>query len=506
MSMLIGNTVGTKGLGQPDALAATLGEREISVRALDAATNRMTRAITESGVGRGDIVMWWTGPSTMDALAGMLACGRLGAIFAPVSALLSTDEVARIAEYARPSLVVCDGERFDAGGEIAGARAALLDASAGAGPAPAGDANLGRRAALASDAALRDTGVAETDPHILYLTSGSTGTPKGVLVSHRASWLRSWPETGAARPDGVLCTFPLYHYGGWHYVIEAWLHGTAVHLVEKADGPQVAEAIERRRPQAIYCIPAVWERVLAEDGDFSSIVHADTGTSAFASDLIARIRSRLPETKTRVLYGASEAGRMAALEHADIAQRQGSVGRAVGAGAITIADDGEVIFSGPTVMNGYLHMPEATAAAMDGGAYRTGDLGRWDADGFLYITGRKTEAIRTGGEWVSPVEVEAAIGIVPGVSDLAVIGVPDSRWGDVVCLAVVPGEDTPPPTVDDLHERLAGLARHKHPRRVVVVDEIPRTTATGQIVRRAIRDQVMAQLEHETRTDGVVAS
>jgi fatty-acyl-CoA synthase len=163
-------------------------------------------------------------------------------------------------------------------------------------------------------------------------------------------------------------------------------------------------------------------------------------------------------------------------------------------GRITLSADGEVVFSGPTLMNGYLNLPDATATAIDEQGYRTGDLGWTDEDGFLYITGRRSEAIRTGGEWVSPVEVEAAIRNLPGVADLAVIGVPDPQWGEIVCVALVPEAGHVVPSADELRARLIGLARYKQPRLVVEVPDIPRTAATGQIMRKAIQATIVGTL------------
>jgi fatty-acyl-CoA synthase len=478
--LLIGKSlVALSSPGGRAALAATLGAEEITFGELDSAANRFARVLQRHGVAGGDIVMWWTG-AALSSLSGMLACARLGAVFAPLSVLLDAEGAADIASYVRPRLLVCDLERVDAAarlGEITVLGLGELEHAAGM-----------------TDKPIDDVTVSDRDPHILYLTSGSTGRPKGVLVSHRASWLRSAPDGNAPGVDGVLCTFPLYHYGGWHYVIEAWLAGTAVHLVSRADGSEVTMTVERRRPQAIYCIPAVWERVLATDGDLSSLRYADTGTSSFGDSLLDRLGDRLPKARTRVLYGASEAGRMAALEHSELADHRGSVGRSVSHGRITLSADGEVVFSGPTLMNGYLNLPDATATAIDEHGYRTGDLGWTDEDGFLYITGRRSEAIRTGGEWVSPVEVEAAIRNLPGVADLAVIGVPDPQCGEIVCVALVPEAGHVVPSADELRARLIGLARYKQPRLVVEVPDIPRTAATGQIMRKAIQATIVGTL------------
>jgi len=484
--LLIGNIV-RDAAGRPRALAGTLGEDAVSFGDLDAAAERLATGLRAAGVGRGDVVVWWSGPS-LDSLTVMTACARAGAVFAPLSPLLGESEAGDAIAYMRPALLVAAPETVERAAELDGPLAVL-----GA-PAPAGSVDLGALSRAASDIDADAPGLEDTDPHILYLTSGSTGRPKGVLVSHRASWLRSRRGGGSYGDDldGVLCSFPLYHYGGWHYVLEAWLNGTAVHLVRKADGPGLHAALARRRPNAIYCIPAVWERLLAKPGDLTGIRYADTGTSAVGDGLFERIAARLPEARTTVLYGASEAGRMTALRADDLAARPDSVGRPVAPGRVRIAADGEILFSGPTLMNGYLDLPEESAAALEDGWYHTGDLGTQDDEGYVRITGRKREVIRSGGETISPAEVETALGTPPGVAELAVVGLPDPRWGEVVCAAVVLGPEGDPPSVEQLRERLDGLAPHKHPRLVAVVEAIPRTTATGQVMRTPLRDLILA--------------
>jgi len=180
---------------------------------------------------------------------------------------------------------------------------------------------------------------------------------------------------------------------------------------------------------------------------------------------------------------------MAALQDWEIAERPGSVGRAAFPGALWL-DEGEVCFASPAMMDGYYRLGRETAAVLHDGVYRSGDTGELDEDGYLYLTGRTSELIRAGGEPVWPVEVEAALRGLDGVADLAVVGVPDATWGEIVCAAVVPADGVVP-DVERLRSHLDGrLARFKHPRRVAVVPEIPRTPATGQVQRRRLRDQV----------------
>jgi acyl-CoA synthetase (AMP-forming)/AMP-acid ligase II len=145
-------------------------------------------------------------------------------------------------------------------------------------------------------------------------------------------------------------------------------------------------------------------------------------------------------------------------------------------------------------MLGYFERPMLTAAALAGGWYHTGDLGTLDDDGYLYITGRASELIRTGGEYVSPSEVETALAGAPGIAEAAVVGAPDDRWGEIVCAVVRPASGHEPPTLDSLRAYLDGrLAGHKQPRRLVLTTDIPRTSATGQIQRSLIRERLALQ-------------
>jgi acyl-CoA synthetase (AMP-forming)/AMP-acid ligase II len=162
---------------------------------------------------------------------------------------------------------------------------------------------------------------------------------------------------------------------------------------------------------------------------------------------------------------------------------------------IRLSEEGEILYRSPTLMDGYFDRPEETDAALAGGWYHTGDLGVMDDDGYLWITGRAREVIRSGGEYVAPVEVEQALAGLPGARDLAVVGVADPQWGEVVTLAVVVAEGAGTPTVAEVRSRLEGrIASFKHPRRVVAVPAVPRTPATGQVQRTLLRDLVVEQL------------
>lgn len=495
MSLLIGEIVRLAARMTPTAVAATLGGRRITFGELDRQANRTAHALAGLGVRAGDRVAWSTAP-TLRTLDGFLGCARLGAVFVPVNPALSATEAEAVLAYLEPRLLVTDRPDGPAGVPLA---------HVGGGPGAGADLDA-LAAGAAADAPAGAERLADTDPHIIYLTSGSTGQPKGALVSHRASWLRAAPGggtfTAAIRgPGGVLCSFPLYHYGGWHYVLEAWQNRTAVHLVPRADATRLIDVVRAERPAALYCIPAVWERLLDPEhrrADLSSLRHADTGTSAVPVELVERIKRRLPGTTTTILYGSTEAGRMAALPDADLARKPGSVGRPAFPSALWVAAPGagqvgEVRVTGPALMSGYHRLPAETAAALPDGVYRSGDLGHLDEEGYLHLTGRVREVIRTGGESVSPVEVEGALRDLAGVADVAVVGLPDPRWGEVVCAVLVLAPGATRPDVETVRRHVSGrLAGFKQPRRVVVLPAIPRTAATGQVQRSRIRESLQS--------------
>jgi acyl-CoA synthetase (AMP-forming)/AMP-acid ligase II len=191
----------------------------------------------------------------------------------------------------------------------------------------------------------------------------------------------------------------------------------------------------------------------------------------------------------RVFYGSTEAGIVTVLEHADLERKPGSCGVPGSLASIRTDADGQLLVRGPLLFDSYLDDPVATQAALRDGWYATGDLVEVDGEGYVTIVGRAGEVIRTGGEAVAPAEVEAILAGHPQVADVAVVGLPDEQWGEVVCAVVVPSGDGMPPELGDLRELCGGtLASYKHPRRLVVVDQIPRTPATGQVQRRLLVD------------------
>jgi acyl-CoA synthetase (AMP-forming)/AMP-acid ligase II len=358
--------------------------------------------------------------------------------------------------------------------------------------------------ASASTSAPPRVGTSE-DISNIFLTSGSTGVSKGAMVSHRAAWLRAIEhdvESGATGRRGYVVMFGLFHMSGWSSIETSWSCDRPVHLATRAEPHELLGVVERHGASTLYCIPAVWQRIIEEtphgDGghDTSGLVEALTGTSLVTLDLIDAIKARFPGSWTSIAYGSTEIGRGATLLDPDLHSHPGSVGQPPPMVTADLSDDGELWLRGPTMVSGYLDRPHATAEAIDDdGWFHTGDLATRDADGYFTITGRRSESIRSGGEWVAPVEVETAIRTHPAVHEVAVVGLPDDRWGELVCAAIVVRPGATLPSVDELREHVgATLIRAKQPRVVVQVDVLPRTDATGQVRRRRLRDQLIADL------------
>lgn len=469
----------------PNRLAATLGDERRTFGELHRRANRAAHRLAAAGVAHRDRVVWW-GPTDLAALEVCYGVTRAGGALAPVNPAFGEQEAAAALVELDPRLVVAHPTCADM------ARAVATPLGIGV---LATDADWLQGA---SDTAPPRVGDAE-DPCTIFLTSGSTGVSKAAVLSHRASWLRAVArEHGAGAPGfaGEVVMFGYFHMAGWWMTEHAWAVDRPAHLVHRADADELLDAVDRWQASSLYCIPAVWQRILDTRRRAGVMLREVlTGTSRVDPDLVAALRNRFPGAWMSVAYGSTEIGRGAVLVDGDIEARPGSVGLPPPAVDARIDDDGELLLRGPTMFTGYLGRPDATAAAVDpDGWFHTGDLAHADADGYLTITGRRSEGIRSGGEWIAPVEVETAVRTHPAVADVGVVGLPDPQWGEVVCAAIVLRPGAVVPTVAELRAHVSPLlAGFKQPRVVAQIAELPRTDATGQIRRAHLRRQLTAE-------------
>ena len=470
--LLVGEIINAAAARSPGRIAVAHGGRELTFAEVAATADRLAAVLVARGVGRGDRIVWW-GYNSVDAVPLYFATAHMGAVLVPLNPSFGDDEARPLRELADASLVVTDDQHH-------------------------GDAVLADLLAQRAPGSATTGVVEEDDPHIIFFTSGTTGKSKGVVLSHRTEVLRAMLGGMSTWPRGAtICMFPQFHMAGWASTLEAWISSETVVYVDGGDTEQILRATDHYRGHRLYCIPAVWRRVLDLDRsrwDLSCLGQADTGTSATTPALLADIRQAFPWTTTTITYGSTEAGLVTRMWPEDVLRKHGSVGPTVPT-VFARLDDGELAVRSGHLASGYFRNPEATDEAFREGWFYTGELAERDDEGFLYIVGRTKEIIRTGGEWVAPVEVDAILLSHPSILDVAVAGVPDEHWGEVVTAFVVPtpGQTV---TVEDLRRHCEGkLTAYKHPRQVVVVESVPRTATTGQIQRRVLTELALRQMQ-----------
>jgi acyl-CoA synthetase (AMP-forming)/AMP-acid ligase II len=335
---------------------------------------------------------------------------------------------------------------------------------------------------------------------ILY-TSGTTGAPKGVALSH-ANLLANAEAVvaylGLNADDRVLSVLPFYYAYGASVLHTHLMSGACVVLAPNLLFPHlVLEALGRERATGFSGVPSTYalllEHVALGDYNLSSLRYLTQAGGAMSPALTQKLRTALPQPRLFVMYGQTEAtSRISWLPPERLDEKLGSVGIPVQGVSWKIqcedgsdaapGHDGEVWVRGPNVMLGYWNNPEATAAVLRDGWLHTGDIGRLDADGYLFLHGRRNDMIKTGAHRVHPTDVEEVITEMPFIREVAVVGVDDAILGQVIKAFVV-ADDIPPRAEDRIKAHCrARLAPYKIPRHIAFVDALPRT-ASGKVRR-----------------------
>ena len=487
-----------------DAVALVFEGRETRYADLDRHASQIANGLVAMGLRPGARVAW-LGRNRDLYFEYWLGAIRAGMVLVPVNWRLAPPEVAYVLQDCAPALLVADPDFLT-----------RLD------PAPAcptlltegeGDLFADWRDRQSPDDPRADGG---RDDVVLQLyTSGTTGHPKGAMLTNRsllglrgsapADALPAWYRWSAA--DVALVAMPIFHISGSGWGLWSLQHGAKAIIVREFDPHQVLDLLARYRITKLMIVPTALRIVCddprAADTDFSFLETICYGGSAIPLDLL-RQAIAVFGCGFAQMYGMTEtAGTITGLPPQDHDvngnARMGSVGLPLPGVEIRILDTeghelprgdvGEIAIRSSANMAGYYNRPDATAETLDAdGWLRTGDAGRMDADGYVYLADRIKDMIITGGENVYPAEVENALFSHPDVHDVAVIGVPDPKWGEAVKAIIVPVEGRHPDPAALIAWARERIAAYKAPKSVAFADSLPRNPS-GKILRRLLRDQ-----------------
>jgi 2-furoate---CoA ligase len=492
----------------PERTGVVAGPRRLTYREWDARTNRIAHALLASGVRPGDRVATFLSNSEVMA-STHLAAQKLGVMSTPLNIRLSPSELAFCLEDAAPTVVVTDDASADVAAralETADVQPVLLDAGDRALP---GAEDFESLVAAQPDS---PTGVRVefSDPSVMLYTSGTTGKPKGVPRTQHNEFAASAAHVIQARyasGEVTLGAMPMYHTMGLRSLLSMVLVGGTFVELPAFDARRALDLIESEKVTCLYLVPtAFW--ALSQTGELgrrgASVRKLGFAGAPMTSTLTEQLTAELHPDVFINHYGSSEVYTFAIAE--DAAVKPGSAGRAgvfsllrvvgvepdAGHDPLPVGEVGEIVASleSDEAFAGYWNRPDADARGLREGWYHTGDLGEVDADGDLWVIGRVDDMIISGGENVHPVEVEDVLARSADVAEVAVVGLPDEKWGQAVTAFVVPVATEEDPFV--VGERIqawardeAGLSPYKRPKHVVIVREIPKSPV-GKILRRRL--------------------
>jgi acyl-CoA synthetase (AMP-forming)/AMP-acid ligase II len=485
----------------PSRVALAEGPRQVTYKELDDRSSQLARALLAAGAGPGSHI-GYLGRNSASFFEVWLGATKAGSAIAPFNWRSSPAELVELIDDAQPPVVFVSDDLKERLTEVSGrTRSSFLIVA---------DLDLWLSPHRADDPRVPLTG---QETALLTYTSGTTGRPKGVQLSHNAfshSFLCSAlePCLGMDSDDVLLMAMPNFHLTGSWVSLPALYHGARISILPFFEPTSTLRALATERATVICLVPAAMQAIMdhpdAAAADFSALRRILYAGSPISAETLRRALGLFGCGFVQ-FYGATEMWIMSLLrpEQHDLAfpHHLSSCGTPVHFVEMRVVDTsfkdvpdglvGEFLVRSPVMFSGYWNQPSATAAALREGWYRTGDLGRRDADGYYYIVDRAKDMIITGGENVYSVEVERALAAHPEVVAVAVVGAPDPQWGEAVTAFVVltPGSAL---TESDLKAHCRTLiAGYKVPKSVYIEPGLPQT-ASGKIQKSELRRRLAA--------------
>ena len=487
----------------PCALAVVDGDLRLSYAEWYRRVSAVVAGLDAMGLRRGDHLLTAL-QNRWQAATLHWACQLAGVIVTPLNWRATPDDVSFCVSDAEIRAVVYEDVSSAAVAAAEGVRD-LPRVTLGVGGAGAGAGEIGfdeLAGGNAPDAVPRATA---EDWSVMLYTSGTTSRPKGVPRRHRAERAAAIAHVAQnlyARGERTLGVMPLYHTMGVRSLLAMSLVGGAFVCLPRFDVGAALDLVARERVTNLYLVPTLYHDMVTHprfaESDVSSVRKLGFAGAPMTDGLLRRLSEAFRPELFVNHYGSSEVYTFTFDQ--DAARKPGSAGKAALNQRIRVVklgstdpdelaapgEEGQIaaLLAGDEAFEGYWRRPDADAKSLRNGWYLTGDTGSFDADGDLFVTGRVDDMIITGGENVSPVEVESCLSLHPAVSEVAVVGLPDERWGKVVTAFVK--TSAPIDAVElDRHCRDSGLANFKRPRRVVFVGELPRSPV-GKLLRRKL--------------------
>jgi acyl-CoA synthetase (AMP-forming)/AMP-acid ligase II len=497
------------------AEAVVCGTRRVSFGELVGMVDDAARALLASGIERGDRVAVWA-PNSLEWIVAALGVTTAGGVLVPVNTRFKGAEAAFVLarSNARALFTVRGFLDTDYPALLAGAgvplptleRTILLSGDVDDASIAWNDFVARGSSVASADLDARVAAIGPDDPSDVAFTSGTTGSPKGVVMTHGQT-LRAyldwcdWADLRAG--DRYLIVNPFFHIFGYKAgCLASLMRGATIFPLAVFDPGVVLELVEREQISVLPGPPTLYQSLLEHPDrtkrDIGSLRLAVTGAADIPVELIRRVREELPFERIRTGYGLTEAGTVTGSKPDDdfehIATTVGVPWTGFEVRTVTESGDdaapdepGEVVVRGDTVMRAYLDDPDATAAAIDANGWlHTGDLGTIDVDGYLRIVGRIKDMFIVGGFNAYPAEIENLMLRHPRIAQVAVIGVPDERLGEVAKAFVVLAPGPPLEPSELIEWARAEMANYKVPRSVEFLDALP-VNATGKVVKDELR-------------------